>query len=382
MIDLQAVERLAADQASLKAAAGLVKPGKWSGAGASGDGVLIWGECAGSGANPYRVCADLRDFGAKCTCPSRKFPCKHALALLWLCAETVIAFQPGDTPVWVGEWLGRRRGGAKPPTEVVAPKDMAAARADEPLPNASDKREAASVRRAEDTERAVLAGLDALDDWIGDQLRLGLGPFLDDMRARCRRIGARLVDGKAQGLASRVDELPARLLTLPAGDRVRGATVELGRLVLLARAYRAAPADPELRRAVVVAETRDAVLADAAAPHVADVWEVLAERVRARRDGLVSHATWLLRLGSGPAPRFALLLDYTPASAGRRAGTWEPGERFAGELVFFPARRPLRALLIDRQRIETAPPWPGAPEPERALADWALDEPWAIERPV
>jgi len=51
-IDLKAVEQLATDQSSLKAAAGLAKPGKWSGVGASGDGALIWGECAGSGANP------------------------------------------------------------------------------------------------------------------------------------------------------------------------------------------------------------------------------------------------------------------------------------------------------------------------------------------
>src|SRR5688572_31794662 len=67
----------------------------------SGDGALVWGECAGSGANPYRVMADLRDLGNKCTCPSRKFPCKHVLALLWLNAESIVPFPPADTPVWV-----------------------------------------------------------------------------------------------------------------------------------------------------------------------------------------------------------------------------------------------------------------------------------------
>ena len=91
-IDLKAVEQLAADQASLKAAAGLAKPASWSGVGASPDGALVWGECAGSGANPYRVMGDLRDMGNKCTCPSRKFPCKHVLALFWLKAEAVVPF--------------------------------------------------------------------------------------------------------------------------------------------------------------------------------------------------------------------------------------------------------------------------------------------------
>src|SRR6478609_6626116 len=132
-MDLKAVEQLATDQSSLKAAAGLAKPGKWSGVGGSHDGALIWGECAGSGANPYRVMADLRDLGNKCTCPSRKFPCKHVLALLWLKAEAVVPFAPADTPAWVSDWLGRRRTGtssAKPPA-IAAPgaaKDLRAAR--------------------------------------------------------------------------------------------------------------------------------------------------------------------------------------------------------------------------------------------------------------
>ena len=101
-IDLKAIEQLATDQSSLKAAAGLAKPAKWSGVGASHDGALVWGECAGSGANPYRVMADLRDLGNKCTCPSRKFPCKHVLGLLWMKAEAVTQ-----------RCAGRRQGSAR-----------------------------------------------------------------------------------------------------------------------------------------------------------------------------------------------------------------------------------------------------------------------------
>ncbi len=327
-IDLQAIERLATDQPSLKAAAGLAKPGKWSGVGASHDAHLIWGECAGSGANPYRVMADLRDLGNKCTCPSRKFPCKHVLALLWLKAEAVVPFGAADTPDWVSDWLGRRRtgaGAAKPatPGAPVAAKDVRAALAVEPEapedPKAAARREAANARRAEDTERAILDALDALEQWIGDQLRLGLGAFVDDATARCRRIGARLVDGKAAMLAGRVDELPARLLALPSGDRARGAVVELGKLVLLARAFRAAPRDADIRRAVASAESRETVLADPEALRLTATWEVLAEQVQTRRDGLVSQMTWLLNLGA-TGPRFAMLLDFFPrarASADR-----------------------------------------------------------------
>ncbi len=196
------------------------------GPGTSHDGALIWGECAGSGANPYRVAADLRDMGSKCTCPSRKFPCKHALALLWLQAEAILPFPAAETPEWVIEWLGRRRSTGSAPKPVAAasgiPRTLNAARSVEPDPapdpKAAARRDAANAKRAEETERAILAALEALEQWVGDQLRLGLGGFVEDTTARCRRIGARLVDGKAAALAGHVDELPARLLALPPGD--------------------------------------------------------------------------------------------------------------------------------------------------------------------
>lgn len=41
-IDLKAVEQLAADQSPLKAAAGLAKPGKWSGVGSSRKATSSW----------------------------------------------------------------------------------------------------------------------------------------------------------------------------------------------------------------------------------------------------------------------------------------------------------------------------------------------------
>lgn len=391
-IDLKAVEQLATDQSSLKAAAGLAKPGKWSGVGASGDGALIWGECAGSGANPYRVMADLRDLGNKCTCPSRKFPCKHVLGLLWLNAEQVVPFPPADTPAWVSDWLGRRRGtpAAKPANNAPqgGEKDLRAARAGEPDvaedPKDVARREAQAAKRTEETERAILDALDALEQWIGDQLRMGLAGFIDDATARCRRIAARLVDGKAAVLAGRIDELPSRLLALPAGDRPRGAVVELGKLVLLARAFRAAPRDAETRRAVAASETRETVLADPRAPRVDAHWEVLAEQVQTRRDGLVSQTTWLLNL-SAAGPRFAMLLDFFPTSAGRRGSVFTPGERFHGELVFYPSQQPLRALLVRRDAGGELPPseWPMADATiSDALTRPLLAEPWAIEIPL
>jgi SWIM zinc finger len=391
MVDLKALEALAPDQSSLKAAAGIRKPAKWSGAGISTDGQLIWAACAGSGANPYRVMADLADLGSKCTCPSRKFPCKHALALLWMRADNSLAFAPGETPDWVSEWLGRRRktGGAVAPASMsTVAKDMNAAivvEADAPEdPKAMARRAAAAEKRAAETEQAIYDAVDALEGWIGDQLRLGLASFIDDATGRCRRIAARLVDGKAAVLAGRVDELPSRLLTLPAGDRVRGAVIELGKLVLLARAFRTDPKNAEIRRSIGTAESRDALLENPETLRITATWEAIGEKTDRRRDGLVSQTSWLLNLGDN-GPRFAVLLDYYPASAGRRGSVFTVGEQFDGELAFYPAQNPERAILLSRTSRENSDAyWPEPSETSISgmIAERLDAEPWLVEAPL
>ncbi len=171
-IDLPTIERLAPDQSALKAAAGLAKLGKWSGSAGAADARLLWGECAGSGANPYRVVVDLEDHGNKCTCPSRKFPCKHALALFWLSATASAPFPVADVPEWVGDWLGRRRksAGAAAPASAM-PKSIGEAQQATPEvaedPRAAERREAASLQRAEETDRAIAEALDAMEQCVG-----------------------------------------------------------------------------------------------------------------------------------------------------------------------------------------------------------------------
>src|SRR5262252_296146 len=107
-LTFERIEGLAPDQASLAAARKLLKPSSWPTL-AESEG-LVWGECQGSGATPYRVIISEADAGYKCTCPSRKFPCKHALALMWLRAEGKTTFGSAAPPNWVLDWLSRRRG--------------------------------------------------------------------------------------------------------------------------------------------------------------------------------------------------------------------------------------------------------------------------------
>ncbi|MCB1718739.1 MAG: SWIM zinc finger family protein, partial [Candidatus Competibacteraceae bacterium] len=68
---------LAPDSASLKAAQKLLSSRNWPLLGSNEQ--ALWGHCLGSGSKPYLVRIELDEPAFKCSCPSRKFPCKHAL---------------------------------------------------------------------------------------------------------------------------------------------------------------------------------------------------------------------------------------------------------------------------------------------------------------
>ena len=138
---------LAPDASSLRAAQPLVSGRSWPLAGAA-DGSTLWGECLGSAAAPYRTVVDLSGPAYRCSCPSRKFPCKHALALLLLWSDGVVAAD-GDPPEWVRVWLATR--------------EAAPASSPGPKPPADP---AAALRRAEQREARVAVGLTELDRWL------------------------------------------------------------------------------------------------------------------------------------------------------------------------------------------------------------------------
>ena len=52
----------------------------------SADDTFYMGECSGSGKSNYITSVDFIDAASpvcRCSCPSRQFPCKHGLALLF-----------------------------------------------------------------------------------------------------------------------------------------------------------------------------------------------------------------------------------------------------------------------------------------------------------
>ncbi|MEP3276309.1 MAG: SWIM zinc finger family protein [Stappiaceae bacterium] len=393
-ISAKIIEDAAPDQASLKAATKLLKPAQWPVRMQASGGGLIWGACQGSGANPYRVAVDLSDLGSKCSCPSRKFPCKHALALMLFWSAQQADFSAGETPEWITDWLGRRRksasGAAKPTAEKALGKSLQAAR-EEDIPTAEDpktqaRRQAAKIKRAQATRQSINDGLVELEGWIADQLRTGLTDLLGDLTARCRRIASRLVDAKAGTLAARIDGFPSHILELPARDRPDALISALGKLVLISRGWRNEEiTSAALKREIVGAEPRDTLLQAQDAVHQNGYWEVLASREENRRDGLIARSTWLLCL-SNQDRQFALLQDFYPASLGAQGNGFSPGEQFHAEVVFYPADLPLRAQIVERTSCSEYVGWPGSTTSDTDIlepyADALIAEPWHTTLPL
>ncbi len=368
-LSLKTIEDLAPDQSSLSAAKALLKPSKWPMLGQAPSINTIWGQCQGSGANPYSTMADTVNHGYKCTCPSRKFPCKHILALFWQFTENPKIFSVGDPPEWVNDWLGRRRKsgtGKSDQTPVTAVKNIHSVgnEIEELSPEESAKKEAAREKRSaqvkENTDASIRDGLNEFQQWVNDQLRTGIGIFIKEITDRCRRIAARLVDAKAANFASRLDELPAKILSIEKEFQTGAIIKELGQLVLLSEAWLTDSNDPDARRAVGTTETKDLVLNNPDALRKTGLWQKIGEKIFTRRDGLISHASWLLHLNDTEAPCFALLQDYYPAGTGKKETGFSSGQYIQGEIQFYTGRVPLRAFMVQYEisTSQTQVLWP------------------------
>ncbi|MBY8883895.1 SWIM zinc finger domain-containing protein [Streptomyces sp. PTM05] len=384
---------LAPDAASSKAGTKLGVPGPWSGTGLSegcappggegtakgveaaradgedgepGGGVLmVWGLCAGSGKTPYRTVVDVTAPAFKCSCPSRKFPCKHALGLLLLWSQGreggVAAAEPPD---WVREWrAGRQATATRRRTPRAEVADPAAAR-----------------RRAERRASRVAAGAAELDQRLADSLRSGLASAGHEDRRIWQEVAARMMDAQAPGLASWTRELA--VIPGSGGDWPTRLLEEQSLLHLLARGYLGCDGLPEGLAATV--RTRVGFTADTAellaGPTVRDRWLVLSQQ-DALEGQLTTRRIWLLAAERG---RAALLLGF--GATGRTPELSLPVGRIVdAELAYHPGAVPLRAALG---------PQHGAPEPGRippavavgdalgAYGEALRADPWLDEWPV
>ncbi|MCX5361329.1 SWIM zinc finger family protein [Streptomyces sp. NBC_00124] len=356
---------LAPDAASRKAGSKLGAAGPWSEAGSSDEGT-VWGQCKGSGSKPYQTVVDIADVSGpayKCSCPSRKFPCKHALGLLLLWAGEDGAVPRGQAPDWAEQWLEARRKRAE------EKKDAATA-------SGSGDPEAAR-RRAERRATLVTAGATELEQRLADLLRGGLAGAEQAGYGMWEETAARMVDAQAPGLAARVRELGAIPASGP-GWPVR-LLEECALLHLLDQGWLRREGLPEGLAATV--RSRIGLPASADGPAVRDRWLVLAQYDTADAR-LTTRRIWLHGAESG---RMALLLSF--GAAGRAPELALPvGLVLEAEVTTYPGAGQVRAALGE----QFAPPVPAAIRPPGTTTAQAAarygealrDDPWLDSVPV
>ena len=315
------VEAAAPDAKSAVAGRKLAKPGPWSEIGFQG--ALLWGACQGSGKTPYRVSVDTAGPAYKCSCPSRKFPCKHALALLFLWAQGQIS-ETGEVAAFASEWAQARE--TRAARKTAEPKEQ------------TEEQKAAAAKRAAQREEWVTAGLAELDRFLADQMREGLASHAADRPQRLERMAARMVDAQAPGVASRLRELA----TVTTGDWPAQVVDEYGSLHLLVAAWAGRDRlDPDLAatvRAHLGFTTRtDEVLTQ---PGVRDCWVVLGMR-DADEEQVSVRRVWLWGRDTGQR---ALVLFFARGGEGFDTGLY-PGSELDADLHFYPGRPRLRAVV-------------------------------------
>ncbi|WP_326688482.1 SWIM zinc finger domain-containing protein [Streptomyces sp. NBC_01795] len=415
------VMALAPDDTSRRAGSKLSAPGPWREAGS--DGGAVWGLCNGSGSTPYRTVVELNGGQGpayKCSCPSRKFPCKHAvgLLLLWAEDETAVTEAP-QPPEWAGAWLeGRRnRAAGKTPGRSAdgatrttggpagtedgagAARDTEEARddtagsgpsgagpatdnptagstatgstaadgpaADSPAEGGSSgsgARAEGARRRAGQRAARIAVGAEELEQRLADLLRGGLAGTDQAGYAPWEEMAARMVDAQAPGLAARIRELG----TLPGSGEgwPERLLSECALLHLLARAYLRLDALPaplaETVRARVGLTVEAAELLADEGSLIRDEWLVLAQR-DTEEGRLTARRVWLHGRATG---RRALLLSY--GAGGRAPELALPvGTVLEADLAYYPGAGPLRAALGERHGA----PLPGFPPPGGSVPD-------------
>ena len=258
-------------------------------------------------------------------------------------------------------------------------------------PNTAARTEAQRQRLREQREAAVLTGLDDLERWVSDEIAQGLAGFAQRAAQSSRTLSTRLVDNKAQGLASRLDMLAADVFRVSEAMRADLVIERLAALAAIASAYRRQDKLPEalradVRRTVGWSVKRDDLLADSAAPRLSSTWLVVSTRSEVQPDKLRRLETWLFDLKASAEGRFALLIDFVPVSTGASTSPFVAGEIIAGEVVFYPSPAPLRGQLASREPVETAPAWPPlAANLDAALRQWdtaLASVPWIEQWPI
>lgn len=319
---------LAPDDASKKSGKELANVSKWANLGINEK--ALWGECQGSGKNPYKTQVDLTSIAFKCSCPSRKFPCKHGLGVLLLYARQKQLFNQGDSPQWVTDWLDKREEKAEKKAE----------KADKPVDLE------AQAKRVQQREKKVEHGIEELLLVLKDIIRNGILNVPEKVPALFDNLSKRMIDSQATGLAYMVKELSE--INYYREQWQTEFLDQVSNIHLVSSAFQIQEQLPDLlkeevRTLVGFSKNTDEFKKQ---DGVTDNWFVLAKKTE-QQEQLQVQKNWLL--GSNTGQYALVILFYVKSQPPEMNLT--PGTVVEAELSFYKSIQPYRAVVKNSGKI-------------------------------
>ena len=182
------VDAAAPNADAIKNGRGLVLKSKFTAYSISEDETILFGECQGSGKEPYRCSCDFAQADKpthRCSCPSRQFPCKHCLGLMYAYVQK----KPFKT--------------AAVPDDLQAKRVKMEARAEKKQADA-DKPKQVNLGALAKKIKAQLDGIDVLERFTSDLIRVGIGnmnaKLAAEMEEQAKQLGNAYLPGAQAAL--------------------------------------------------------------------------------------------------------------------------------------------------------------------------------------
>ncbi len=294
----------------------------------------IWGECKGSGSQPYFVQINLSGPQFKCNCPVRKPPCKHILGLFFLYAKSSAVFKYQSPPNLVGNWLEKHTAAAN---EVVKTSSNLI-KTDEAL----EKTRLAKEKRWNQRLVLMANGIDELELWLSDIVRQGIANTDAQNASFWNQAAAKMVDAKLPKLSSYLKE--TYQLILQENDWTELVVARLGELYLWVEAFKKRELlSPSLQDELYNALGKTVKKADVLtnSPSTKDNWLVMGKKEGVDIEGGNYRRVWLQGQES---IENALLLDYSFGNAGFDE-QYTVGDLLKGKLAYYSSNYPQRAVF-------------------------------------
>lgn len=337
---IEQILSLAHDQTLVGAAESIADASKWTRLGAYGG--EFWAEFPNRDKPAYHTLISMPHMALSCNCPSRKYPCRHTLAIALLSVRSPAVFLSSDPPSWVHTFAKERSAGHRETYSAEFNQQLISYQT--------------QLAKAQ-------SGLNAYTMWLHDMVHAGLAGLPKKPPNYWVSMANRLVDHGLFQLAAEVRQLPALTkMPKPQNSRIllqgsqikRPSTIKeksdtahnwpalflqhIGRHYLIAQGF----AHYEQLSAAARADLRYAVgwfanPADGWPETLRDHWLVVGCRQELRADENIHHA-WLWGQAS---QRFALLSQTFP----RDDSCFQPfylGATAAGVMRFHPGAWPFR----------------------------------------